>query len=514
MFKYTLYVMSKNSNWFEVDKAGLAKLREGTPKAALLTELVQNAWDTNAARCDISLSCIQGTRYELIVRDDDPEGFKDLSHAYTLFAESGKKDDVEKRGRFNLGEKLVLALCLEAKISSTKGSVFFNGTGRSVSTANGFRTESGSVFVGTIRMGKPEADGMLQEMRRLIPPAHCTTTYNGISIPVRTPLARFETVLPTVIGDHEGILRSSRRKCWVEVYAPLEGEAAAVYEMGIPVVETGDRFHYNVLQKVPLTFDRSSVTPAFLRDLREIVAENTLAHITAEDAQSTWVRVAAASPDASRDLVEKVFTARFGDKAVIYDPSDMEANKRAMNDGRTVVMGGHMSKEEWTNVRAAGIAAPAGKVYTDHKIETSPDGVPWKMAKETTKGMEQVARFAKILARYCFGIEITVEFVSEPTMRHMAACYGSRTLRYNVGTLGYNAFANGLTQALLDLTIHELAHEKALDHWSDAFYKACTFIGSKAAELALVSPKIYCGAGWVPMTAEPWLLQEHMVATW
>jgi 3-(3-hydroxy-phenyl)propionate hydroxylase len=31
----------------------------------------------------------------------------DLTHAFTLFAESAKKGDAEKRGRFNLGEKLV-----------------------------------------------------------------------------------------------------------------------------------------------------------------------------------------------------------------------------------------------------------------------------------------------------------------------------------------------------------------------------------------------------------------------
>jgi hypothetical protein len=43
-----------------------------------------------------------------------PGRVRDLSHAFTLFAESVKKGDAEKRGRFNLGEKLVLALCDEA----------------------------------------------------------------------------------------------------------------------------------------------------------------------------------------------------------------------------------------------------------------------------------------------------------------------------------------------------------------------------------------------------------------
>jgi hypothetical protein len=484
--------------WFEVDKDGLAKLREGAPKSALVEELVQNAWDTNATYCAITLQPVPGTRnYDLTVEDDDPQGFTDLAHAYTLFAESEKKGDAEKRGRFNLGEKLVLALCSQASITSTKGTIVFGKSGR---WKTSIKTEKGSRFVGTLKLTKAEADEIREAVFRLLPPPKCTTTYNGIEVPRLTVLKSFETILPTVISDAEGNLRPTKRKCVVEVFQPQIGagmaqEPAMIYEMGIPVVETGDRWHYNVQQKVPLTLDRSNVTPAFLREIREAVAEAMLDKIEPEDAQATWVRVAAANPDASRDLVHKVFTARFGDDAVIYDPNDMEANKRAMNDGRTVVMGGHMSKEEWGNVRVHGIAAAAGKVYTDHKIETSPDGTPWKMAKTVTPNMEKVANFAKLLAHHALGVEIEVQFVSEPTMRHMAACYGGRLLRYNVGTLGYEAFSSGLTLALLDLTIHELAHEKALDHWSDAFYKACTMIGAKAVTLALMSRDIYAAAG-------------------
>lgn len=497
MFKYHKGVMTKNTNWFEVDKEGLAKLRAESSKADLAKELIQNVWDTNAGRCAISLSVIQGTRYELIVTDDDEQGFADLTHAYTLFAESGKKGDPEKRGRFNLGEKLVLAMCIEARIRSTKGSVYFDAKGRRFDKSN--CRDTGSEFYGILRMTKAEADDMLREMRKLIPPARCMTTYNGIEIPLLTPLKRFEVILPTVIGDQEGNLRGSRRKCMVEVYEPQDGQEAMIYEMGIPVVESGDRWHYNVLQKVPLTLDRTNVPPAFLRDIREAVAENMVEKITEDDAQSTWVREAVSNPDASYLLTKKVFESRFGKDAVIYDPSDMEANKRAMDDGRTVVMGGNMSKEEWANVKRHNLAAAAGKVYTSHKIETDPDGREWTQAKHVTHGMLRVAQFARELARHTFGISITVEFVSEPTMRHMGACYGGRLLRYNVGTLGYAAFENGLTKALLDLTIHELAHEKALDHLSDAFYKACTLIGAEAVVLALANPAVFLEAGLKPM---------------
>ena len=95
------------SNWFDVDKSGLAKVQAEKEKFFVVQELVSNAFDENIKLCEINFHRIDGTRtYQLSVYDDSPDGFQDLSHAYTLFAESYKKDNVKQRGRFNLGEKL------------------------------------------------------------------------------------------------------------------------------------------------------------------------------------------------------------------------------------------------------------------------------------------------------------------------------------------------------------------------------------------------------------------------
>jgi hypothetical protein len=78
----------------------------------------------------VSLTAVPGRpRTALSVEDDSPEGFRELAHAYTLFAESYEKGLPEKRGRFNLGEKLVLAMCEEATISTTTGAVHFDAGG-------------------------------------------------------------------------------------------------------------------------------------------------------------------------------------------------------------------------------------------------------------------------------------------------------------------------------------------------------------------------------------------------
>ena len=129
--------MNKN-NWYEVDKKGLSQLLGRRSKAFIVIELVQNAWDQNISKVEITLEPIKRKRrYKLVVSDDDPEGFKDITDAFTLFAHSYKKRDPTKRGRFNLGEKLVLAFCDDAEIITTSGSVIFSMCKRRSKSAAG-----------------------------------------------------------------------------------------------------------------------------------------------------------------------------------------------------------------------------------------------------------------------------------------------------------------------------------------------------------------------------------------
>src|SRR5687768_5610372 len=104
--------------WFDIDKAGLAAILERRGKAFALFELVQNAWDSGTERVEIRLSPIAGEPYATLEVEDWGEGFADLAHAYTMFARSSRAGNPTKRGRFNLGEKLVLALCRKAAITS------------------------------------------------------------------------------------------------------------------------------------------------------------------------------------------------------------------------------------------------------------------------------------------------------------------------------------------------------------------------------------------------------------
>ena len=118
-------------DWFTVDKDGLAKVLGRRGKAFAALELIQNAWDApGATQVEVTLKPAARGRTLLIVEDNSPDGFSDLTHAYTLFKESAKKADPTKRGRFDVGEKLVLAICDCARICTTRGTLMFDEAGR------------------------------------------------------------------------------------------------------------------------------------------------------------------------------------------------------------------------------------------------------------------------------------------------------------------------------------------------------------------------------------------------
>lgn len=100
--------MKTTDSWVVADLQGLGKLVAHRPKAFVIYELLANALDEATTRVDVTLERVPGRPLaRLVVSDDNPGGFSDLAHAYTLFAESGKKSNTGKRGRFNMGEKVV-----------------------------------------------------------------------------------------------------------------------------------------------------------------------------------------------------------------------------------------------------------------------------------------------------------------------------------------------------------------------------------------------------------------------
>lgn len=481
--------------WFDVDKDGLAKILEQRGgKQFAVFELIQNTWDENSSIVEVELNPIDGRpKAKIRVQDDNPEGFIDITHAFTLFAESTKKGDPTKRGRFNLGEKLVLACCDSAVISTTKGKVIFEGNKR---RHRNIFMDSGSVFEGVIKMTHAECDEVCQNVTRLIPPAHIETYFNGKKLETREPICTFEASLSTIISNEEGYFKRTKRKTVVKVYEPLDGEAPCIYEMGIPIVETEDKFHVEVCQKVPLNMDRDNVPPSYLKTLRTLVFNHTYDLIKKEEATDSWVREATSDERCNEDAFASAVKMRFGKKNVSYDPSDPEANKIAVSKGYIVVGGGSLSNGEWNKAREIGIIRPAGQVTPSPK-PFSPDGNPIETIPpdKWTENMKRVAMLACRLATSRVGISSLVVYMvnlSRSKWPHGGA-YGSGVLYINMGVLGKNFFEDfpSNMKRVVKFLIHEFGHEYSGDHLSSKYHDALCDVGAELVVEALENPSTF-----------------------
>jgi hypothetical protein len=470
--------------WFDVSKAGLSKLVERRGSHWIFGELLQNAWDApGVTSVTVSVEPYSKGITKVVVEDDSSTGFDDLSHAFTLFAESKKKGDPSLRGRFNLGEKLVLSLCKSAEISSTSGTIIFDDSGRRHSRK---RREKGTLFTGILKISRAEAEAALSSVSHFIPPIGIATTVNGVLLERRKPIRSFDCTLQTEISDDEGVLRKSKRKTKVTLYLPPDGRSGSVYEMGIPVCETGDQFDVDISQKVPLSFERDALLPAFLRDLRVAIVNHAVELLDQDELSSGWVEQAIGSDDVDATAVGGILTRRFGDKIVSFDVSDREANDRATAQGYVVLHGATFSKDQWKKIRETGVVRPAGQVTPTPK-PFSDDGDPAEYA-ETTAAMLCFSRFVKAFARETIGRSISVEFLK--TFNAIAA-YGQARMSFNVGNLKQKWFEGPIRKEQIDLIIHELGHEYEPNHLSKSYNDALTSIGAKAVMLALSNPGLF-----------------------
>lgn len=351
--------------WFEIDKTGLAAILERRGKSAAIFELIQNAWDSGTQIVHVSLDPIPGVAQAHLIVEDFGEGFADLDNAFTMFAKSNRAADPTKRGRFNLGEKLVVACCSEAVITTTKGSVIFaaDGTRR---LGRGGR-QQGTQFTAKIRMTREQYDDVASQMRNLLPPVR--TTFNGEDVPMLEPRIKMQATLPTEIADEGGTFRKTVRKAAVEIHDCLVGDKGWIHELGIPICETDNGFRVNVLQKVPLNFERDSVPASFLRAVNVAVLNEMYTALDEETSTAPWVQEAASDARTKPQAVKAVIAKRFGENAVALAPGAPASNSMAQNMGFTVIPGGALPAGMWANVRKHNLLVSSAQAFPTPKPE-------------------------------------------------------------------------------------------------------------------------------------------------
>lgn len=462
--------------WFEVDRAGLRQLWGDKDKRFLLFELIANVLDEpGVTECNVKAELVPGKRQaRIVVEDDAPDGFIDITHAYTLFAHTRKRGKANVRGRFNIGEKHVLSLAESAVISTTTGTVEFGPGGRHLSRRR--KREKGSVVDIVVKLTKGELKGILTACKQICPPPSIELMVNGERIESRPILKSFETALATELEDESGVFRPTVRNTEVRLYPTRGMESALLYELGIPVMPIEDRWHIDVQQKIPLTIERDNVKPSFLRDLRAEVLNRMAGELDKGDVAEKWVRDGMSDERIEPQAVDTIATKRWGDKRCVIPPGNNHAREQAVLNGYTIVNSSELSREEWENVRQSEAIVSGGDLW---KRDTAPSEIISR--DKWTRGMKSVARVTEKVAGL-MKFHVRVLMIESPDAT-VDADYKDGVVRFNVSRLGRDWFDGHLVK-VLPLVIHELGHKWG-GHLDPEYIEGLCKIGAKLAMINL-----------------------------
>jgi len=461
------------NNWFEVDKEGLKALQAGKPKTFIINELVQNAWDENITFCKVIIKLVPNIKcIQISVEDDNPEGFKDITHAYTLFANTYKRKDPSKRGRFNLGEKQVLSICERAFVITTKGKISFDEAGR---TEWNDKRKYGSKIVLELKGTEKECKEMIEHAKSLLVPEGIKYTVNNELIPPTNQFHTFEASLDTEILK-DGAMVSTSRKTRINLIET--NSQSFIYEMGIPIMETDCSWSIDIQQKIPLAVDRETIRDYYLQDLYAVILNHTYNDIPEEEISAVWVRKGMKDERIKKETVKGILTKRFGNKVLSMNPFDRHANEEAITHGYKLVAGNEMSKEEWAKVKEFGLINSSteqfgSQGYVDAEIV------------EPNENQRKFAKLSKKIAKEFLDVNLTVLFVKAGGT-NTNADYGNQTVRFNLSRLG-NGFFDTINWKNLRLLIHELGHEKG-GHIEHEYHYAITKLGGQLVVKALEEP--------------------------
>jgi len=334
---------------FDLSTKGFGQIFADRSISRMVEELVANAFDENVSRVEVAFQQTGRQEYRLRVTDDSAAGFEDLRDAYTVFAPSRKKADPTKRGRFCFGEKWVISRCTRVTITSTTGRVDFDVAG-DTRTSSRHKTERGTVIECLLRTTADEYGKACERVTHILVPEQITLSFNGQTLPSRSPIHTAEAVLPTVYADERGNLRPTERKTRIDIYSIWEGEVASILELGIPVVETGDVFHYDVRQRVPLPINRNNVHPSYLKRLRGAVLDATADLLSPQQAANKGVTDGIAA--ASLHTRVHVMQTRFGEKRYVPD-FNRESGGELFAEGQTPVPPNAFDAETWKSLKEA-----------------------------------------------------------------------------------------------------------------------------------------------------------------
>ena len=276
-------------------------------------------------------------------------------------------------------------------------------------------TEQGTIVECRLRTTNEEFEKACTRLRHILIPERITLTFNGQTLPSRSPVRTAEASLPTEYADENGDLRRTERKTRIDIYEVCAGEVAGIFELGIPVVDTGDVFHYDVRQRIPLPINRNNVHPSYLKRVRGAVLDATADLLTPEQAANKGVTdgIPAARPETR----VTVLNARFGKKRYVTD-FNREAGGELFAEGHTPVPPNAFDAETWKAIKDAGAIQSANQLRPKHYVASIP--LP---ESQITPAMQKFRQFAEMVCHLTLNKSIVSwDWSNNPTASNAASC--------------------------------------------------------------------------------------------
>ena len=174
---------------FAVSESGMRELNSNREPWDLVKELIQNAWDEApfASECRVTVEPQPNSNSTVITVEDDGPGFSDIADAYTLMGHTSKRLHPTKRGRFNIGEKDVISVAIEAEVETVGQTVSFPPAGSRKITTN--LRDRGTVVKVLMPWDEQQSNELVAMLRRFMPPANCRLFVNDLQVPPRPATA-------------------------------------------------------------------------------------------------------------------------------------------------------------------------------------------------------------------------------------------------------------------------------------------------------------------------------------
>ena len=393
-----------------------------------------------------------------------------------------KRLEPTQRGRFNIGEKDVISVAIEAEVETVGHTVTFPRLGPRVKTSNS--RQNGTVVSVLMPWNEEQSKELVAMLQRFRPQVNCRLFVNDLQVPPRPAKVIRSATLPTVVQQAlNQPLRTSDRRIEIHLVDPPDTNGERwLYEMGIPVQVISCPWDIDVMQKIPMGQQRNTVSESYLNRIYAEVLNAGYKTLDSEEFGSEWVKRAfELHPQLEREAVEATKKGRYGRDKAVFTTLDQDANMRVSEAGYGGINPDGLSKKEKEAFQKSG-------VKHSNEIFPTPPLPRSDYAAEPDTNQARFADWVVEIASHC-GLKATVRYFNEPHNRSLADCNVSTTtpiLRFNEARLGEKFFQPPYGSVEhWNLLLHEFGHAVAdqpeIPHgeaWGEGVSKAGALIAA------------------------------------